>query len=314
MEKIVSKIIPIVLLMLLGYAMKRMRYIQPSFFIGLKKMVIDFALPCLLFISFIDMELKIEHISLTLCIIIFLLFQNTFGRILNKIKPLSDPVLPNVLSGTSVALIGIPLYTAAFGMENVSNLAILTIGHEIFIWLIWASLIRLDFAENKFNIAILKKMFTSPLIIAVITGLCFNLFGFSKYFQSVGVLVGIFQTCSLLSKLCVPLILLVVGHDLVFEKKYSRLTVTYTLIRRLSFLGFGLLLTFFILPNIMEMTIFHYYAMVTFFIMPPPLVISTFIHKAGGSEEQVVLANNVFVLDVFACIISFIILIFIAEI
>jgi hypothetical protein len=110
------------------------------------------------------------------------------------------------------------------------------------------------------------------------------------------------------SQLSTPLILLIVGHDLTFNRKYAKTTILYTVIRKISFLGFGLLLVYFILPLVMEVSVYQHYAMITFFIMPPPLVISAFIRLAGGTEEQSGIAANVQVLDTAVCILSFVLL------
>lgn len=305
MEQIFAKVVPIILFIAAGYIIKRTQYLDDQVFKGIKKLVFDFALPSVLFVSFIQLDLKAEYIGLTVSIMLFLLALNMLGRLLNFFKPIASPILPYILSGTALGLLGIPLYGLAFGIENAGNIGILAVGHESFVWIIFMSLMRLDFTRERFSFKGLKNILTSPLVLSIFLGILVNLLGYSHYFYEQGVMMGVMQSINYFAQLGTPLILLIVGYDLEFDRRYTRLTVIYVLIRRICVMTLGLAMEYAILSNFMEIDRYMHYALFMFFILPPPFAFSTFIEGVGGSKEMGILGNNIVVMDTVLCILTF---------
>lgn len=311
MEQIFAKVLPILILITFGYIIKRTSFLDNSVFSGIKKIVFNIALPSILFLSFINIELKFEYIGLNLWVITLLFLLNMLGRLFNRINKISNLILPYVLSGTTFALLGIVLYSTAFGSDNIAYFTIMAIGHEIYIWIIYISLMRIDLSGEKFTFKGFVNIIKSPLIVSILLSVLLNILGLSSYFTTNPILSGINQTLNYLAQLATPLILLIVGYDLEFNPSYTRLSVIFTLIRRISLVGFGFAMAFLVLPRIMELTNYHIYALMIFFMLPPPFGLSTFIELSGGSKKDSIIGNNVVVLDTILCIITFICFIFV---
>jgi len=73
---ILLKVLPIILILILGYWMKRIRYINIEIIRGMKKITLGISLPSLLFLTFFKAEMKVEFLLLSFiifatCILLF---------------------------------------------------------------------------------------------------------------------------------------------------------------------------------------------------------------------------------------------------
>ncbi len=319
MEQVLAKVIPIMILITAGFIMKQRSFVTQEVVNGIKKLIVNLALPSVLFLSFITLEMQKETIGLTIVMILMLLTLNLWGRLLNNIKWIHNPILPFVLSAVTFGLLGTALYEAAFGIERLGDISILGMGHELFMWFIYVNLLKRDFSNEKVTLTSFLNGFKSPLLISVMAGIIINLLGWAHYIEEVAILKGFHQTIKYLSQMGTPLILMMVGYGLELNKKYIKRTVLYVLIRRVSLIGIGYLFKFLILSRFIEMSVQFNYAFFTFLILPPPFLLSIFIETHGDGIDQktrdnIILANNIVVLDTVVCITTFIIFIFIINI
>ncbi len=115
-----------------------------------KKIVIDIALPSVLFIAFVNLDFKTEYFGLILSIF-FIVYYYDDSRffLLKKIPVMNHPILPFILSGFSFGLLGIPLYITVFGEANLLSMAVMGIGHEIFIWFVYVTVMKFVMGKEK---------------------------------------------------------------------------------------------------------------------------------------------------------------------
>ena len=145
-----------------------------------KNIVLNIALPALLFLNYKNMDLAIEHLGLTVIIFLYFCLLYAIGVGVNKIKGISIPLLPFLMPGCAFGVLGIPLYATVFGIENLPTYSILGIGHEFFIWFFLLVALRMKYSEEKFSFDTIKDFIKNPFIIAVFLGMTLNITGFSK--------------------------------------------------------------------------------------------------------------------------------------
>lgn len=310
MADIISKIIPILLLISLGKYIRHKEILHQSSIDEIKRVVIDIALSAVLFITFISMELKAEYFLIFLLIFIMMSFFYLVGVGLNKIRSISHPVLPFSVSGFSFGLMGIPLFSTVFGIENVGKLSILGVGNEFFIWLMLYPLMQVKFRKQKFSLKTAIEIIKSPIMLSIFLGIFFNIAGLGIWIQNNPIANGFYTTLEYLSNIATPLILIIIGFGLKFNKKYMRESMRFIVIRTIIILTIGYVFKYVLINPIMGSDKIFDYAYFTFLILPPPLSLSIFLGKSSTKEHEE-LASNTVVLGTVASIALFILFVLI---
>ncbi len=305
MTDIISKIIPIIFLILLGSHFRFNNILRQSTVDEVKKIVIDVAFSAVLFITFLNMEIKKEYFLVSIIIFILLSIFYFAGLAFNLIKTISHPLLPFITSGFAFGFLGIPLFSTVFGSENLGKLSILGIGHEFFIWLVLYTILRIKLGNQRFSIGVAKQIIKSPAIISIVFGIVFNLTGFRTSIHSNSIMKGFYIMVEYLSSLSTPLILIIIGYGLKLNKKYMVQSIKFLIIRFTVILTVGYVFKYLIIDKVIVSEQIFNYAYFTFLILPPPLSLPIFI-GAYSTKEHEELANNTVVLNTVVSIIIFI--------
>ncbi len=305
MTDIISKIIPIILLILLGSYFRFNNILGQTTVDEIKKIVIDVAFSAVLFITFLNMELRREYFLVSFIVFIMLNIFYFVGLGFNMIKMIAHPLIPFITSGFAFGFLGIPLFSTVFGNENLGKLSILGIGHEFFIWLVLYTLLRIKLGNQRFSIGVVKQIIKSPAIISIVLGIVFNLTGFRTSIHSNSIMKGFYITVEYLSSLSTPLILIIIGYGLKLNKKYMVQSIKFLIIRFTVILTVGYVFKYLIINKVIIPDQIFNYAYFTFLILPPPLSLPIFIGTYSTKEHEE-LANNTIVLNTVVSIIIFI--------
>lgn len=301
MSTVIPKILPILILLGLGFALQKRNYFKEEFISGLKKAIINIFLPALLFVTFVDMKIEKEHLGIFAAILVLLIIFYIVGSLINKIKALYHPMLPFVVTATTFGLLGLSLYETVYGTEQLVKMSVIGVGHEIFIWFIYLTLLRIKLNGEKLHFGLLKGFIQSPLIIAIVAGIGLNLLGLGSAFHDQSILIGIYQSLRYLGNVCTPLILIIVGYGLKLNPKYTKLSLKFIGLRLAVMLTVGYTFKFLILDRILPDDRYFEYAYFTFLILPPPMSLPIFTEQFSGKELGEVM-NNTVVFNTIVCI------------
>lgn len=225
-------ILPVILLIFLGYFLRRKVFINDNFISIGNKFVFKIALPCLLFYNvysienFADINWSVVIFSIVAIFAIF--FLATLYAIFFVKDPKRKGVVLQCAFRSNFAVIGIPLTEALGGSSGIAVAALLS-AFSIPVFNVLAVLSLSMFnksSTNKVNyLQVLKKIVTNPLIIGVCLGLV--VLGFRQLIplNSSGELVFslqrdlsfIFDAIISLSKIASPLALIVLGGSFKFS-------------------------------------------------------------------------------------------------
>ncbi len=309
MLDIVAKIIPIISLIGIGWHFRYKELIHESTIDEIKSLVVNVSLASVLFITFLNMELKDEYFLVFFMIFILLCILFFIGLVLNKIKLIAHPLIPFIVTGCSFGLFGIPLFSTVFGIENIEKLSILGVGHEFFIWIVFYPFMRFRFNNERFSIKKIGDMIKSPLIMSIFLGITFNVIGLGIKIQNNPITSGLYATLKSLADLATPLILIIVGYGLKLNEKYIKQSIKFVVIRTITILIVGYIFKYLVIDHIMIWDKVFNYAYFTFLILPPPLSLSVFV-GAYSTKEYEELINNTVVLNTIASIFIFIVFVF----
>jgi predicted permease len=131
---IINRVLPILILVGLGYLIRQRRFLSEQSIEDLRKIVVNLGLPSVLFISFLNIELKITYlvvfaVMFSLCVALFGL-----GRLLKKVFRVQYEYYPFLMTGFEYGMLGVSLFGSAYGLERIGYIAVIDLGHEIFIW------------------------------------------------------------------------------------------------------------------------------------------------------------------------------------
>lgn len=175
----INAILPVILLMLLGYILKRIGFFTKDFLKMANKAVFYVFLPTLLFknisdvTSITDINWSVIAVVIAVVVILFLV-----GLLITKLikSPKDKGVVLQCVFRSNFALIGVSLAEMIGGAAGVRSAAIIS-AFSIPIYNILAVIALSVFSDEKQTdvkqeiITILKKILTNPLIIGVVSGI-----------------------------------------------------------------------------------------------------------------------------------------------
>ena len=221
--------LPILLLLLLGWALRKLGLMNEKTTSGMNQLVFKVFLPVLLFnnIRSLDFGTMPEmKLSLFMALSIFLIFL-TAHLVTPRIVPdaRKSGVIVQAIFRTNFAILGIPLMLSMFGQEGMASFSLaMPIVVPLFNVL---AVIALSGTGGKVNIKqLLLKIATNPLIIGVAAGLAFLLL-------RIPLPRAVDNVAGQLADLTSPVSLLVLGASLRWEGvKNNRRELFFTILIR----------------------------------------------------------------------------------
>ncbi len=236
----VNAIMPLILLILLGYLLKRVGMLSKDFLKIGNKVVFRVCLPTLLFCNISELEgmneIPLNAIVFTMAIIILLVLLGYLSTFVTSDQKQKGVIMQCVFR-SNFALIGIPLAEMIGGKQGVTIAAILS-AFTIPTYNILAVIVLNAFIGKKSNHSILKQVrdiVQNPLIIGVAFGLIAMFF--KQHLTGNGILETmtgfsfVHTTLSYVSRTATPLALLVLGGQFEFNsvKGYRKQIIIATL-------------------------------------------------------------------------------------
>ncbi|MFN2159071.1 MAG: AEC family transporter [Anaerolineales bacterium] len=303
MSEIINRVLPIVLLISLGYLLRRKRFISDKGIDDLRKLIVNLALPAVLFLSFLQIELEVKFLffivlTFSLCVILYGL-----GKLLEPHFGADHEYFPFLMTGFEYGMLGISLYGSAYGLDKIGHIAIVDLGHELFIWFVFLALLikKRDGIQN--SRILLTSFLKSPVIIAILSGVLVNLLGVSELLYSLPVSGGVLVTLEYLGNLTVPLILIIVGFGINLDRDYIGEALSVTGLRLVLLLPLAVILSTFLVQRWMGLNEYFQAAIFTLLILPPPFIIPLFMHPEASKEKRYV--NNVLTIYTIFTIVLF---------
>ncbi len=300
---IFSKLLPVILLILLGYILKKTGIITDTGTDIIKKLIVDVGLPAVLFLSFLNITLDISFIFIIAGMFLLNVLLLVFGKAAGKINK-QNKYTPFLFTGFEYGMFALGVFGAAYGENAISYIAVMDLGHELFIWFVFVTVLTAVSGQKKSLGETFGSFFKSPIIAGILLGLIGNAIGLEELMDSSSYFQGIKTTIEMVGNLTAPLILITIGAGLYFSRnglKFAFITLAVRIpVVLLLFFSLGALLKKgFALPFAFEAALY------TLLIAPPPFIIPLFIPKEAKSERGEI--NAVLTLYTLASLVLFII-------
>ncbi len=293
MIEIVSKILPIVFLISLGVLIRYKNIISPQGMHGIRFIVVNVSLACVLFDLFREIELDAEMLVIFLLIIILLSLMMLAGRALNLISALRHRYNPYMSSCCAYSLIGIALFSILYGEENLAIFSVIGLAHEIFVWSFYMPMLRIQVGKKKFSIPELLKGYATPILISIFCGLIVNFTGIDRMLQENTVYKGVLETVSMVAVTATPMILMLIGYGITINKDYIKQSVRLLIVRYIVMFAVGIPFKLLVIDNFVTSSLYLDISYMSLLLIPPIFSLPVLVGAFGDEEGEEITSNAV---------------------
>lgn len=301
MTELVSKLLPIIVLLLIGYLLKRRKTFSDYVVDDLKKILLTIALPAVLFDAFSTMKLQLSYTFLFFMIFLYCAVLYGIGVFLNwkfaTLFPYKNT--KGYMTGFEFGMIGVGLFSALWGMDQLWVIMLIGLGHELFIWFFYATLLSKSMDEKVTIKDTLLQFIKTPTILAIVLGIICNVAGVRTIMEGEIWGRGIISVIEFLKPLTSPLILLVIGYTMTFTIKNASKILWFLAVRMILVLGLGGLVLVILHRFLQPIDPLFDIAFWAFILLPAPYILPLYIKE---NEEASFFSQ----LLVYSTIVSFV--------
>lgn len=206
MNDIFLKIVPVILIFILGYALKRLNILKKGDGDLFLKLVFYITLPALITLSIIKIELQPDFIYLPVAAVLIIFVISSIAFLVGKWLKLPKSTFGTFIIGSTIMNTGfaLPFFIAAYGGEGLARISLFDFGNGLltftFVYYL-ACKYGINGASQK---TMAKKLFVLPPIWALLIAITLNLTSVS--IPSLGN-----TFLQLIGGLTIPLIMLALG-------------------------------------------------------------------------------------------------------
>lgn len=288
---IIIKIIPIIVLFILGAVLRKISFFKESSVADLKKLVVNITLPCLLFLAFSSARLRVSYLLVIGAVFAICLFMLLIGKPLGRLAGERTPYFAFLMAGFETGMLGYAIYTSVFGMDQISKLALIDLGQVLFVFFVLMTILLKMKGEAGSPKEVVKLFISSPVIISIFSGIAVGLIARAVPVFENRVWGSVEDLAVLIGSITTPVICIVIGYELRFSGGGIWKSLKTILIRTVLLLGLALLVNRFLIRAVLNLDIYYEYAVLTMFLLPPPFVISVFM-DAADTENTRYVANT----------------------
>lgn len=306
MLDVIAKILPIIFLIVLGNVLQKFQFFKLSTIDEFKKLIVNITLPALLFLTFAETTFEGNYIVIVIVMFIACVLLLFVGIGLKKLLKSKNKYFPTLFTSFENGMIGYALFAAAYGTPNLYKIAIIDLGHILFVFLILVSYIQKLNGKSATAKDLLLSFFKSPIVIAVVLGILISSTRIIEFMNQLPLSSSLFELIALIGSLTVPIICIVIGYELKIDFKNLGKPFGIVLLRMSLLFITAYLINTFIL-NHMQLDKQYQIALYTTFLLPPAFAIPIFMDSKDEENKKFIL--NVISINIILAIVAFLVLI-----
>lgn len=267
---VLSTVLPVLVMLGLGMIARRANLFTREGVNALKRLVTNITLPAVLLSSFATASYDAKSLLVPVVMFCVCALALPLSSLVQKPLGLTSRFTPFLCAGYEVGMLGYALFTLLCGKDSVSTLAILDIGHVLFVFTLYKALLSVRMNGRATPAAIARDLVTSPIVISILVGVLLGATGLFRALGAAGTVLT--SVTDFIAGPTGAVILLTVGYDLIFSEIRWRLTARTVLARLIVSLPLmGLMML--IAPLLMGGGRITLLAVALIFLLPPPYVL-----------------------------------------
>jgi predicted permease len=208
------------------------------------------------------------------------------GRVLQRERDIQREYFPFLMTGFEYGMLGVSLFGSAYGLENIGYIAVVDLGHEIFIWFVFLALLLMKRDGLQDAQQLLSAFLKSPVIIGIVAGIVLNIAGAQTFLYEQPVTGGIMAALEFLSHLTIPLILIIVGYGIKLDRYGINEAALVIAVRLVILIPLALILNRVVIRGLLDLERPFEIALFTLLILPPPFIIPLYMRPGAGEERR----------------------------
>ena len=300
---LLAQILPILLLILTGVALRITQVLSDEAVEGLKTLVVTLVLPAVLFTVFLDLQFETAYWGLFALVAAICAGLYGLGLLVRRFVTPGQSYTPFLFTGFEYGMLGVSLFGAAYGLDAVGYIAITDLAHELFIWFVFAPLLMIKRDGDSHPATILRMFATSPVVIGLTAGLALGALGLGPWIRSAPVVSSAYTAATLLAAMVVPLILIIVGHGIRIRRTGLGPVLRLVALRYALVIPLALLLNRTVIGGWLGLGLPFQAAFFTLLILPPPFIVPLFLQHAPPDERAFV--TNTLAVSTLVALIAF---------
>ncbi len=287
-SQILLNLFPVIALFILGYILRRMRFFEAGSVAALKKVVVNLALPALLFRAFSSLALEPQLLLVVVAVFSICVLMVLAGRIIGRLLGIRSPYFALLMGGFETGMVGYAIFIAVYGVENVPYLALVDLGQVTFVFFVLMSILISLRGEKPSPLELVRRLVTSPVIIAIAAGLLFGVVKSATMLQQSALYHAVDSLISIVGGLTMPLICVVIGYELEIDRSSIGFPLATIAIRTVLLVLIAIGLNAFLITRVLHLPPMYERAVLTMFILPPPFVIPLFMQQEDRDNMRYV--------------------------
>jgi len=284
-----SSTLPIIFLVLAGILIRATHLIQPEAVADIKKLVVNVTLPLLLLKAFATMTFELRYLLIVSIIFLACTLVMFLTARLRVVPGLTSRYASYLMAGFEAGMLGYALFSSIYGAENISRFAVIDLGQVLFVFFVLIT--RLKFQqERRLNASeTLLTFLKSPVIIAILAGILMNLSGAYLALAGWPITDSLLKTAEILAGLTTPLVALVIGYELRFQRGGLLQPFLTVLIRLGVWVVLALALNHLVIRQLLGLDRLFEAAVLLMALLPAPFVIPLYLQESDLSERDYIL-------------------------
>jgi len=284
-----SSTLPIIFLVLAGILIRATHLIQPEAVADIKKLVVNVTLPLLLLKAFATMTFELRYLLIVSIIFLACTLVMFLTARLRVVPGLTSRYASYLMAGFEAGMLGYALFSSIYGAENISRFAVIDLGQVLFVFFVLIT--RLKFQqERRLNASeTLLTFLKSPVIIAILAGILMNLSGAYLALAGWPITDSLLKTAEILAGLTTPLVALVIGYELRFQRSGLLQPFLTVFIRLVVWGALALALNHLVIRQLLGLDRLFEAAVLLMALLPAPFVIPLYLQESDLSERDYIL-------------------------
>ena len=220
---------------------------------GLQQFVMKFGLPCVIFNSCLTADIGAESLTSMVLVLPSVLLGTLWA--FRARKKLHYHNLPQLFTAKETGMLGIPLFMILFGADQAYRMGVLDLAQSMTA-IPTIAILTAATGENVSPAYVIKRVFSSPLMILSILGLTLNISGVGAWMDSVGLRDVLTECTGFLGQPISALMIFAVGYNFSLEKESGAAIFRLSLTHFVYFALWGLVIQglLFLVPGVDALT------------------------------------------------------------
>jgi len=306
--EILSKVLPVIILIIFGGFLRKTRFIEQNTVSGLKKIAVNITLPATLFLTFAKTSFESRYIIVFALVFLVCIIMLLLGEATKRLLKQSNKYYPAIFSGFETGMMGYSLFAVVYGSANIYKLALIDLGQVIFVFFVLVSYLQKLNGKSANAKELTLSFIKTPVILSILFGITVSFLGGISSVSS-PVVDALFETLRLLSEMTMPIICIAIGYELKINIKEIGGPLLAIVFRMVLHLGMAYAINEIVIDRLLNLDNTFKIALYTMFLLPPPFVIPVYMDEKEEKNKQFIL--NTISISIILSLLAFMTLIII---